>query len=71
MANRGRPGRRRGLLPGVSVLPLQGLAVVTQHGWWWHFFHDPMDENWWPIVAMVLLVPAYFVLFWWRPWKRK
>jgi hypothetical protein len=28
----------------------------VNHGWWWHLFHDPMRDNPWSMVALVVAV---------------
>lgn len=30
------------------------------HGWWWHLMHDPMRDNPWSLLMLVLLAAALF-----------
>lgn len=39
------------------------------HGWWWHLFHDPMRDNPWSLVALILALATIGALLWSQPWR--
>lgn len=32
------------------------------HSWWWHVFHDPMNENPWAFIAGVVIIGGTLAL---------
>lgn len=44
------------------------------HSWWWHVFHDPMNENPWSLVAGIVMIggslSAMFAIETWRSRRR-
>jgi hypothetical protein len=35
------------------------------HGWWWHLWNDPVSENPWSMLGLVIIVAAILAVLWW------
>lgn len=43
--------------------------MQVKHGWWWHLLHDPIRDNPWGFLAVLLVFAVTGAVFWYQPWR--
>lgn len=45
---------------------------MNDHGWWWHLWNDPIGNNPWSLLGVILTCVVIGAAYWWLAgWRQR